>query len=593
MITIDNYFTKIISFDRTIFPDALNKGHEFVAKATNNGSSWTAYHSSEGIKKTVDLYLEKLNEFLKQSKKPEAKPAKKKEKEVKPKTEKQKSRKLTTKKKDSDETDTPEADTDGEIPPTAATLVERISEELKFIRRFINLNGKTKTKEQVLSFINSLQKAILEKRIRKTSQYADQIRLIQDKLINLYNSMKAKIRIELKPDTYDELKQLTGDQKILASVSFIKRYIGMNGKPGMKEKAKKLLEQINRAMDKGKVTDNDAYISEIHEIKKNLKSFTITKAKKSLEIERAELNGLEGILGGYSKKRILYDTDEKRMKAIRKKGNIITFKRPFYPTGTLNQGYTQIIVTGISKQKGAIKIEGYGYDSDWYKSVDDLLDAINWEWMESAHESDELGCNCNSGLSGLDEIPTVMNSMEFAKLQFDTIGLQGKWFELIGDPSRNFTAMVFGKPKMGKSYLCIDFAGYLARYHGKVLYVAKEEGLDMTLQKKLNEKNVKHPNLYVASVLPTDLSRYDFIFLDSVNRLGLKPEDLNNLKVRNPDKSFVFIFQSTKMGDFRGANSFQHDVDIVIEVPEKGKAVQMGRFNQGGEMDIFDLRKAA
>lgn len=53
----------------------------------------------------------------------------------------------------------------------------------------------------------------------------------------------------------------------------------------------------------------------------------------------------------------------------------------------------------------------------------------------------------------------IMNSMDFANLQFDTIGLKRKWLELIGDPSSNFSAMVFGKPKMGKSYLCIDFAG--------------------------------------------------------------------------------------------------------------------------------------
>lgn len=61
----------------------------------------------------------------------------------------------------------------------------------------------------------------------------------------------------------------------------------------------------------------------------------------------------------------------------------------------------------------------------------------------------------------------------------------------------------------------------------------------------------------------------------------------------NPTKSFIFIFQSTKDGHFRGANTFQHDVDVVVEVPEKGKAVQMGRFNQGGEIDIFDYQTAA
>ena len=267
----------------------------------------------------------------------------------------------------------------------------------------------------------------------------------------------------------------------------------MNGKPAMKEKAKQLLVQINRAYEKGKITDSDPYIMEIHELKKNLKAFTTDKTIKTLEIEQATLNGLEGI----------------------------------------------------------------------------------------------LGCACQS-LNGFGGKPSIMNSMDFANMEFDTLGFTGKWLELIGDPSTNFTAMVFGKPKMGKSYLSVDFAGYLARNHGKVLYVAKEEGLDYTLQQKLNDKNVKHPNLFVASILPSDLSAYDFIFLDSVTKLGLTPEDLNNLRKQNPSKSFIFIFQSTKEGNFRGANAFQHDVDVVIEVPEKGKAVQMGRFNQGGELNIFE-----
>lgn len=68
----------------------------------------------------------------------------------------------------------------------------------------------------------------------------------------------------------------------------------------------------------------------------------------------------------------------------------------------------------------------------------------------------------------------------------------------------------------------------------------------------------------------------------------MKPEDLRSLKEKYPDKSFVYVFQTTKTGNFRGANTFQHDVDIVIEIPQRGKAVQFGRFNQGGEIQIFD-----
>ena len=490
MIATNNYFDKVTTINFSDLPEAFKKGHEFLVKATNNGETWASYQSSDTVKKTIDIYLAKLNEFVNASKDAERKQQKKEKQqqtnkeiiqEALRKQGVQPAEKTKRGKKSKDAT-----------PGNEATWVERIPDELRFIKRFVNLSGKTKTKDEILRFINSLQKAILEKRIRKTSTYADQVRFVQNKLIEVYNSMKAKIRLELKPDTYESLKSLIKEEKVMASVNFIKNYIGMNGKPGMKKKADNLLKRITRMVDKKKIPADDPYMDELIQITKNLEAFIDDPSQKVLSIEKNELNGLEGI----------------------------------------------------------------------------------------------LGCACQQ-LNGIDEMPAVMNSMDFARLQFNTIGLKGKWYDLIGDPSSNFTAMVFGKPKMGKSYLCIDFAGYLARNHGKVLYVAKEEGLDMTLQKKLNDKDVAHPNLYVASILPENLSPYDFIFLDSVNRLSLSPEDLNQLKASNPSKSFIFIFQTTKMGAFRGANTFQHDVDVVIEVPEPGKAVQMGRFNQGGEINIF------
>ncbi len=493
MIATNNYFNQANSIDFSVLPEAFKKGHEFLVKATDNGNSWASYQSSDAIKKTIDIYLAKLNEFVNANKKAERK---QRHKDVQKQSDREIMQEAMRKQGLIDENGkpvkkSPKPKKQIEFSPQP-TMVERIPEELRFIKRFVNLNGKTKTKDEILRFVNSLQKAILEKRIRKTSTYAEQIKYIQERLIDVYNTMKAKIKLELKPETFDTLKKLTGEEKVMASINFIKRYISMNGKPGMKEKAKQLLTQINRAIDKGKITDNDPYIVEIHELKKNLKAFTANKSEKALEIEKATLNGLEGI----------------------------------------------------------------------------------------------LGCACQN-LNGFDGKPEIMSSMDFSNMEFDTLGFRGKWLELIGDPSTNFTAMVFGKPKMGKSYLCIDFAGYLARNHGKVLYVAKEEGLDYTLQQKLNDKDVAHPNLYVSSELPENLAAYDFIFLDSVNKLGLSPDDLTRLKALNPTKSFIFIFQSTKEGNFRGANSFQHDVDVVIEIPEKGKAVQMGRFNQGGEMDIF------
>jgi len=97
-----------------------------------------------------------------------------------------------------------------------------------------------------------------------------------------------------------------------------------------------------------------------------------------------------------------------------------------------------------------------------------------------------------------------------------------------------------------------------------------------------------HPDLYVSNYLPEDLSKYDFVFLDSITKLKLTPSDLAVLEANYPNISFISIFQVTKSGNFRGNNGFQHEVDVVIEIPEKGKAIQYGRFNQGGEMDVFD-----
>ncbi|MGQ0829333.1 MAG: hypothetical protein ACT4ON_13175 [Bacteroidota bacterium] len=215
------------------------------------------------------------------------------------------------------------------------------------------------------------------------------------------------------------------------------------------------------------------------------------------------------------------------------------------------------------------------------------------ERFENAYDDlDETYIKTKKKPISLEGIPSqdgkIMSSVDFANLQFNTLGLKDKWLEFIGDPAPGFTAMVFGMPKMGKSYLCVDFAGYLARNHGKVLYIAKEEKLDKTLQDKLKDKEVAHPDLFVSDSLPNDLSNYEFIFLDSVNKLGLNPKDLEKLKMNNKGKSFIYIFQATKGGKFKGNNEFQHDVDVVIEVPEQGKAVQYGRYNQGGEMNIFE-----
>ena len=85
-------------------------------------------------------------------------------------------------------------------------------------------------------------------------------------------------------------------------------------------------------------------------------------------------------INGLEKK---YDTKAKRIAFVKTKGNIVTFKKPFR---WKDRDFEQILVHGIEKSKGSIKIVGFTRDSPWYKSMDELLKAIDWKQMEEMHE---------------------------------------------------------------------------------------------------------------------------------------------------------------------------------------------------------------
>ena len=491
MITIQNYYTELKTVDQSTLPATLVKSGQFVDKVTKDGSTWEAYHASDQIKKTVDIYLTKLNDFLKAN----TKTVTKKEK-VKATTQpKEKTKVISIEKKPVKA----KKKTARELAYDKANKVEKISDELKLIKRFVLMHDKSKTQKQIRLLINAIQKAIIEKRIRKTSPFSKEIMEIQSFLIKLhakYEDAEQRIHVIIGDKKRGHYLTSVGKQAELYSVKLIKSYVNLQGKLITNIKAKRLYNRIANAVNKGKLTKKDKYWEAIENIISTLRSFVKKNAVEGeLTIPSKELNGLEGIING---------------------------------------------------------------------------------------------CPCTE-INGVNGIPknTIMSSTDIVDLDFEKLGFTGKWKQLIGDPSSGFTTMIFGKPKMGKSYLAVDFSGYLARNHGTVLYVAREEGIDDTLQQKLKDKNVAHPDLYVSDYLPEDLSQYDFVFFDSVNKLGLKPDDLEDLKRQFPTTSFIYIFQTTKQGNFKGGNEFQHDVDVVIEVPEKGRAVQFGRFNQGGEINIF------
>ena len=486
MLNTNNYFQKSQSIDWESLPVALSKGNKLVEGASQN--NWSAYNSNENIKRVVDAYFQKLSDYLdKNPGAPSQKSMPSKVVKAEPKTASPAKPSPAPKKAPEKKAATEKEEYDSED-------VEQIDTDVQFIKRYATMHGKVKSQAQILTLIHSLQKAILERRIKKDSPYAKEIELMQKQLITCYEKMGDMAEIKIDSKNLKRYLEIAHSQEGMLSVVLLKAYISLNGKKDIKDKAERLFKRIKKSVDQGKITKSDKYAEKLNEAYQTLKNY-IDGDSVILNINKAQLNGLMGVLG-----------------------------------------------ENLFDQKKSLS----GYD---------------------------------------DENGMIVSSGELLAMDFQTIGLQGKYKELIGDPSVGFTAMVYGLPKSGKSTMCLDFANYLATHHGKVLYCAIEEGFGYTLKEKIERLKAHHSNLYITDRVPENLNDFNFVFIDSVSKAGMDVNDIDNLRKMHPDVSFIFIYHTTKEGNFKGVNEHAHEVDVIIQV-DKGKATSTGRFNAGGSMDI-------
>jgi deoxyadenosine/deoxycytidine kinase len=486
MLNTNNYFSKAASINWDNLPEALSKGHKLVEGASQN--NWAAYNSNENIKRVVDAFFQKLNEYL--DKNPSSVVTA--SKSLPTKTVKTAPKAATVK-------PTPATP---KMPPKKAAVekeeydsedVELIDTDVQFIKRYAAMHGKVKSQAQILTLLHSLQKAIIERRIGKDSPYAKEIDMMQKQLISCYEKMGDMAEIKIDSKNLKRYLEIAHSQEGMFSVALLKSYIALNGKRDVKDRSQRLFNRIKKAVEQGKITKSDKYADKLNEAYQTLKNYNDGDSAM-LNINKAQLNGLMGILG-----------------------------ENLFQKKSLN-----------------------GFDDD----------------------------------NGM-----IVSSGELLAMDFQTIGLQGRYKDLIGDPSVGFTTMVYGLPKSGKSTMCLDFANYLAAHHGKVLYCAIEEGFGYTLKEKIERLKAHHSNLYITDRVPENLNDFSFVFIDSVSKAGMDVNDIDSLRKMHPEVSFIFIYHTTKEGKFKGVNEHAHEVDVIVQV-EKGKATSTGRFNAGGSMEF-------
>jgi hypothetical protein len=198
------------------------------------------------------------------------------------------------------------------------------------------------------------------------------------------------------------------------------------------------------------------------------------------------------------------------------------------------------------------------------------------------------------GVYSDDPTDGIMSSSDLLRYDYQKYPFDDEWGEFVGQPSINFHAMIYGRPKQGKSILAVQWAKYLSENFGRVLYVASEEGFSVTLQKKVMEFAMENDNLDFANFRDfnqiknaVNQGSYRFVFIDSVNYIRITPEDVEDIKAENPQTAFITIQPATKNGNFRGSQEFAHNCDMVIRV-EGGIAAHQGRFQEPTELAVFE-----
>lgn len=454
------------------------------------------YDEDADIKENVDMTIEYANELLeKNAPKKEEKGGKTEDflEDLEKKYEEYNKKEAEKKKREREEATKPKPEKKpkkvskpkAEKKPKAkkednAEMVASITPEKKIIGDFCKLASFSGTasalKDNVRKLLNRLQNAIVQKQIRKTSKYANEIMSIQTKLVSFLNSgVTGKVKVEI--DNLDELMKIAKSEKVSENVMIARAFIRLNNKSDKMKEATALLKRINKAIEA------DIANEEVKMLKPSLESF-ISKKTKAVEPSERALRGLYGLAG-----------------------------------------------------------------------VEDGAAA---------------------------------NSMQLINQHYDVMTLSGRWKDFIGRPSKNFKMMVYGKPGQGKSTFSILLARYLAKEKGlRVLYVAAEEKFGYTLQEKIKRLEALTPNLDFAEDLTiSDLPNYDVVLLDSVNHLQMDADELATLP---QNCAYVWIFQATKEGNYKGGQQYAHDSDIVIKVDSMKARTEKNRFGATNvEFDIED-----
>lgn len=420
--------------------------------------------------------------------------------------------------------------------PVATALTVQVREqsvELKIMGAFTRLDRKLLPQRRSLNLLKRLQREIKRGKISSgknpgttPTKWHKEMAWIQDKLVKAINvGFKTGDPLEEQQLNFDletvaRFTAIVKGHKVFPSLRILLRFIGLSRKPTTKEAVGRLQNYIQKQEDSGMIRPEDPGADEIPKVKKSLAAFMHGKS----DFIKAQKRTLDGV------------------------------------TKTL--------------QGCGCSLTGLG---DWDELVsDNSLKGLS-------QPAPPLNAPVYLVPPPRGAKPVLRRSTDPRTGGKKRLPFTGRWKELFNEPSSGFTVLLWGKAKSGKSTLSLDFAHYLAKNFGPVLYASLEEDPDVedgSFERRESRLGAVHPRLMPANHLPGDLRPYDFVIVDSVSWGKMGTDLVKQLIEQWPQKSFVFITHATNDGLPRGGMVYKHLVDVLVSV-DQGHATADGRYGPG------------
>lgn len=193
----------------------------------------------------------------------------------------------------------------------------------------------------------------------------------------------------------------------------------------------------------------------------------------------------------------------------------------------------------------------------------------------------------------------VIGVTQFLNKSFTTYDFKGEWLETLGEPEKNFAAIIYGESGNGKTDFAVKLTKYLATFT-RVDYFSFEEGISKTLQTAIRRNRMDE---VTGKVMFLEKFTFDLLVerlsgknsarayvIDSLDYMNLTTQQYKKLRKLFPKKTIIIVSWSRSgLPKSQYAKDIEYMCDMKIYV-EGFKAYPRSRFGGNKTFVIWDKK---